>query len=353
MKLAYLDRKAAVSHMSIDHLSQLPSHEEGPSVPENQESEAPLQFAYDPSNIPEVSAHDIDEIDDLAVEAIRQGADSETIQAMVYAELDKRGIDYSNAKEGFMVTRFVGVDGKTQIRAMGLSHDDFGVNLRSAELIEQTSPEQGETGPQQDTEIAEAPKNNENMLREMSEEVAALEASLADNGQQRTKLRGEAGRVTQVLRTTIIDQLKRNVPVHDYHIVEVEAQLKGLLTQLEVERATSNDEVQLSSSSVGSGDGGEATSGGLKTELQSLASRLNLNRRNHGMAIDSAYSSCGTLVSGLLNQLRAGRFDQHLVSTLEVAASKIEQGVGHGVSFDHSLRALLKDARDKLGESAE
>lgn len=121
--------------MPTEHVEQLPAAVAG------SEEGAVRRFAYDPNTLKDISANDIDAIDDLVGAAYEQQLEPHDIQEMVDAELTKRGLDPAQAQDGVMVVRFIGVDGKTQVRAMRIDYGDFGTALRNAELLEAAAPE--------------------------------------------------------------------------------------------------------------------------------------------------------------------------------------------------------------------
>lgn len=154
---------------------QIPAEhaEQPPEAAAGSEAETARQFAYDPNALKDISADDIDAIDDLVGAAYEQQLEPHEIQEMVDAELVKLGLDPSQAQDGVMVVRFIGVDGKTQVRAMRIDYGDFGTALRNAELLEAGSPEHHAEEP-----VAEAEKAASE--EEDTQEQEALTAELMD-----------------------------------------------------------------------------------------------------------------------------------------------------------------------------
>lgn len=98
------------------------------------EKQPPLQFAYDPSKLGTLTAEQMDRIYDEAWTDRESGKNPLEVQHAIYAKLERLGIDPSVSHDGGLVVRFVGIDGKSDIRPIVVDASDFGTRIRNADI---------------------------------------------------------------------------------------------------------------------------------------------------------------------------------------------------------------------------
>ena len=98
------------------------------------EKQPPLQFAYDPSKLGTLTAEQMDRIYNEAWTDRESGKNPLEVQHAIYAKLERLGIDPSVSHDGGLVVRFVGIDGKSDIRPIVVDAGDFGTRIRNAEV---------------------------------------------------------------------------------------------------------------------------------------------------------------------------------------------------------------------------
>lgn len=186
----------------------------------------PLAFGYDPAHLGSLSAHQMDAIEDQAWRDAESGLPIEEVQARVYDMATKLGLDLSKAQENALVIRYVGVDGKTDVRAINLSATDFGTRIANAELTEVASrPEEGHKDEIDEEEAAKA----ERAVNEIKVEVERVKRTLVDSLEQSA---GQGARTEQALESIYEAGriLMRKMENHE--------ELRGIFAQVEEAIAT-------------------------------------------------------------------------------------------------------------------
>lgn len=145
------------------------------------EEQAVPEFAYDPAQLHELSAEQMDAIDTKAWGGVESGMTPEQVQEGVYEELTALGFNLADAHDGGLVVKYVGIDGKSDTRVINLSATDFGTRVHKAELVEIASTPEEEP-PQEMAEeepVTEDAKEETNTERaEVNQEVLALKTEL-------------------------------------------------------------------------------------------------------------------------------------------------------------------------------
>lgn len=110
--------------------------DQSPAVDSVQEDQLPMRFEANIPELPVLTALAIDEISDQAWEMSNAGQSEQLIQQCVNNRLAALGVDPSLIEGGRVPVRFVGVDGKDDIRVINVAWSNFGDNVHGAEIIQ-------------------------------------------------------------------------------------------------------------------------------------------------------------------------------------------------------------------------
>ncbi len=131
------------------------------------QDQPPLQLSYDPANIGTLTAEMMDKIEREVFADEDAGKSPSDIQASVYDKLAHLGLDPATAQGDALVVRFVGIDGKADIRPVVISAQDFGTRIRNAELTAVEAPATEEAAD------PEEERRQERLIDEIFEEQLA------------------------------------------------------------------------------------------------------------------------------------------------------------------------------------
>ena len=145
------------------------------------QDQPPLQLSYDPANIGTLTAEMMDKIEHEVFADEDAGKSPSDIQASVYDKLAHLGIDPATAQGDVLVVRFVGVDGKADIRPVVIAARDFGTRIRNAELTAVEAPATEEAAD------PEEERRQERLIDEIFEEQLAAVRRLEGSHQEYTQ----------------------------------------------------------------------------------------------------------------------------------------------------------------------
>lgn len=189
-------------------VAQTPEADNQPVVVavEKEEQSMP-EFTYDPTQLKELSAMQMDAIDRTAWDNVDAGMTPEKVQEGVYEELTALGFNLADAHDGGLVVKYVGIDGKSDTRVINLSATDFGTRIQKAELV------------------AVAPVPEEELLQEAAEEEPVVAEEEANT---------EKGEVNQevIAMKTELDQVKAELGESVERTVAQESSARDALTNL-------------------------------------------------------------------------------------------------------------------------
>ncbi len=134
--------------MTNHETTQTPVAEMIPPSALEMEEQKPAIYGYDPSRVATLNAQQMDEIEARAWQEADDGVSPDEVQAHIYDAMTKLGFDLTQARDNGLAIKFEGVDGKSDVRVINLSSNDFGVRIHNAQLAEvaQDQPEQAEEG---------------------------------------------------------------------------------------------------------------------------------------------------------------------------------------------------------------
>lgn len=322
------------------------------------------KFTYDPAQLQELSAAQMDAIDTKAWNDVDNGVDPEKVQEGVYEALTALGFNLADAHDDGLVVKYVGVDGKTDTRVINLSATDFGTRIQKAELVEVASAPEEESLQ----EIADEDPTVEEELNseksEVNQEVLAMKAEL-----DRVKA-GLGGSVEQVAqqeagaRDALINlhqsgnMLKRKLEGReDYRgaLRQVEdmlsftrgrmQQYNGGLSEMSRNAQTTNTTLEGATQLAQSDKGGAELLGG---SMQSAGAVLEQLKSMQGFVRESGTRTMSNLarLDDLINAMKHGRYRAEVVAEeLHTILKQIEGSVENGRRVNTGLSNLATSLR--------
>jgi hypothetical protein len=292
-------------------------------------------YDYDPVTLRELTAADMDAIDEQAWALMDSGATVEEAQAMVYETLTQKGFDLTEARDNRLVIRFSNGE-DTDTRVINLSCQNFGETVRNAELaervVEEVPLEMDAEESSNDTEDSERQRNARvasEMIAEMASNVHMLEAPLSKlpsrNEAQRqqearfqnylTNLRAELHR--RPLSPEELHELSRQAAItaqafesQTAHQNEVQRTARTLIADFEdVRRVAIKADEAGETAVIGAKRGGSATeevamhAGHLRNVTHSLHDSLRALRVRAEEAAENRYGHDVTHKAALLQQI--------------------------------------------------
>ena len=325
------------------------------------QGQPPLQLSYDPANIGTLTAEMMDRIEREVFADEDAGKSPSDIQASVYDKLAHLGIDPATAQGDALVVRFVGIDGKADIRPVVISAQDFGTRIRNVELTAVEAPATEEAA---DPEIERV---QERQLQELLDTQAATVQALAnrfgeasqDYARRRAPLDdliSEGKRLALQLQRGegigpgAVNQLTENVTQEAYRLTRNESD-SSLDERVQASRLAADLEDAGHSSVVrNSGARGSEVSE-LFERAASAAEALVDNRRKNSQ-VSEDMSQAVALVGRILDELRYSRTGHEMFGAhLSQGINRLEElSDGHDMS-DRQLPEILEQLKRTLTQN--